>query len=126
MDNLKFLEQFHDEMSSPNCDARAEAILALAMEQGMSYEDLVIFCDSFFYREYSKDIFYTQLQEDGGKSHLLECHLSRSGLFDQLPEGLFFRPIQSDKHISNAGEMAAEYKINKQKERRIRLFFQPI
>jgi hypothetical protein len=112
-------------MSKTPCDAKAEPLLALALETGLLYEDFMVYCDSMFYREYSKDVFHTELKEDTPKKPVLQLHLSRRGLYDQLPEGLFFQPGLSGKHIADAGEMAAEHKLNKQKEKDIRQFFQP-
>jgi len=56
---------------------------------------------------------------------VLELHLSRGGLYDQLPEGLFFQLSQRGAKNASAADMASDYKYNKKKEEEIRRFFLP-
>lgn len=119
------IELLHREMLKSSWDIKIEPQLVLALEKGLLYEDLMVSFDSLFYREYSKDVFMTELKEDVRKKKILQLHLSRSGIYDQLPEGLFFQPGEGGKHVSTPSEMAAEYRVNKQKEHDFRLFFQP-
>jgi hypothetical protein len=55
----------------------------------------------------------------------LLLHLSRGGVYDQLPEGLFFQPEGKGRGQA-AGDMAADHKRNKKREEDIRRFFQPL
>lgn len=122
--NNNLTETFRGELSSPGCDLRAEAQLLLALEQGLSEEDFIISCDKLFKREFSKDVISTEMKEDGRRQNILWIHLSRSGLYDQLPEGLFFQsPHRSSMH--SVAEMAEAYKQNTKKEEEIRKFFLP-
>ncbi len=124
MDNLMLIEQLQQELKKAACDARAEPQLALAMQKGLLPDDFMVSCDSLFHREYSKDIMDAEIKEDARKRNLLQIHLSRSGIYDQLPEGLFFQP-QEQRGASSGADMAAGYKLNKKKEEEIRKFFLP-
>jgi len=122
MENTTLIELLQQEIRS--CDARAEPQVALALQKGLSSDDFMISCDSLFHREYSRDIQYTEVKEDARKRNLLQIHLSRSGIYDQLPEGLFFQP-QEQRAGASATDMAANHKVNKKREGEIRRFFQP-
>ncbi len=106
-------------------DIKAETQLLLALNKGLSGDDFMICCDHFFKREYSKDVFSTTLKEDTKKQALLELHLSRTGLYDQLPEGLSFQMPQKESGQFSVYDSAQEYKQNKKKEEEIRRFFLP-
>jgi hypothetical protein len=125
MDNNQRIEQLQQEIRRMGCDARAEACFALALGQGLSVEDILVGFDKLFFREYSKDIMFTEIREDAAKKTLLQVHLTRGGIFDLLPEGLFFQPPQSTRNLT-AFELAAEYQANKKKEEAIRRFFLPL
>jgi hypothetical protein len=125
MDNYTQLETLQQELQRIGCDARAETCFALAIREGLSIEDFLIAFDKQFFREYSKDIMFTEIKEDISKKPLLHVHLTRSGIFDLLPEGLFFQAPQSSRQQS-ASDLAAEYQTNKKKEDAIRRFFLPL
>src|SRR5437763_10083133 len=115
MEHHQLLERLHKEIEKIPCDVKAEALLALALKNGLSMEDFMISCNSFFYREFKKDILSTEVIEDVNSKSLLQLYLTRSGIYDQLPEGLFYQPDKTKKQASDAANMAAEYKRNKQK-----------
>ena len=124
MDNINLIELLQREIGRAICDARAEPQLALALQKGLLSDDFMVSCDSLFHREYSKDILETEIKEDARKRHLLQLHLSRGGIYDQLPEGLFFQP-REQRGGGTAADMAADHKANKKKEDEIRRFFLP-
>ncbi|HLZ86543.1 MAG TPA: type VI secretion system baseplate subunit TssG [Puia sp.] len=125
MDNYTGLAALREELRRVGCDARTEVCFALAMQEGLSIEDFLVGFDKQFYREYSKDIMFTEIKEDAAKKPLLQVHLTRGGIFDLLPEGLFFQPPQSSRQ-SSAADLAAEYQVNRKKEDAIRRFFLPL
>jgi hypothetical protein len=124
MDNYSLIELLQKEIQRAACDARTEPQLAAALEKGLSPDDFLVSCDNLFCREYSRDIVFTELKEDSRNQPLLQLHLSRSGVYDQLPEGLFFQPAEQKRGYS-AADMAADHKLNKKKEAEIRRFFLP-
>lgn len=125
MKHYHFIEQLQLEIKNRDEDIRAESQLALAMENGLASDDFVISCDSFFHREYSRDVLSSDLKEDVSKRNYLQLHLTRCGLYEHLPEGLFYTQGKSPNQSVGAAEMAAEYKINKLKEQEARRFFVP-
>jgi len=125
MSNVALLESIKQEMQASAFDIKAEAILLLAMEQGLLEEDFVVAGDRIFNREYSSDVVSSELKEDSRKQNYLHIHLSRSGFYDQLPEGLFFQLSERGGRGSKATDMSTDYKLNKKKEEEIRRFFLP-
>jgi hypothetical protein len=125
MNNYHLIQQLQTDISSTGADIKAEQYLAQAMEEGLTYDDFMVSCDSLFYRAHNKDIVYSDIKEDARKLPLLQLHVSRSGLFDHLPEGLFFEPAASQQKNNGAAAMAAEYRINQEKEAAARRLFLP-
>ncbi len=125
MNSNPTIQQLQREIGKTTCDAKAEALLALALEKGISSDDFLVSCDSLFYREYNKDVVSTDIKEDARKLSLLQLHLSRSGVYDHLPEGMFFQPASVQPSTITAADMALDYKQNKQKEADARRLFLP-
>jgi hypothetical protein len=125
METQQLIELFQQELRRIKCDARAETLFALAMDQGLSPEDVLIGFDKLFYREYSRDILSTETKEDGARRMLLQVHLTRGGIYDLLPEGLFFQPSESGRHQPTS-DMVLDYRANQRKEEHIRRFFVPL
>jgi hypothetical protein len=125
MDNHDLISLLQQEMQNRLCDLKAEPQLVLALEKGLQHDDFIILCNSLFYREYSRDIVDVALKEDSRKRAIMELHLSRSGIYDQLPEGLFYQPRNSGTGMYSAADMATDHRANKQKEEEIRRFFLP-
>lgn len=123
MDKYEKLERLQYALSKLRTDAKAEAQVAQALEEGLAPEDLMVAFDGFFHRPYSKDLLFAELKEDAARQAFLQLHLTRSGMADNLPEALFFAP--SEQRIRNATEMAEEYRRNQKKLADVRRFFQP-
>jgi hypothetical protein len=126
MDNYILIEALQKELLRIGCDARAEACFSLAVGEGLSIEDFLVGFDKQFYREYRKDIMFTEIKEDTSKKPLLQVHLTRNGIYDLLPEGLFFQPEASSYRQMTAAAMASDHIENKKKEETIRRFFLPL
>jgi hypothetical protein len=108
------------------CDAKLESQLLLALEAGLSANDFFIAPNGLFYRPYSKDVLHAEITEDARRKNILQLNITRSGIYDQLPEGLFFQPAGERSFMRNATDMAEDYKRNKKNEQAIRRFFMPI
>jgi hypothetical protein len=118
------LQKIALDLNSTPADIRAEVLLAQCMEGDLLQKEFTAQADGFFYRSHVHDLYKTILNDQNGYQNYLTLHLSRPGLYDVLPEGLFFQAGQS-KAAKGAGEMAEEYRINKKKENEIRKFFAP-
>jgi len=80
---------------------------------------------SAFSRNYRKDILHEEVvpgEEDVPEA--ITWQLSRDGLYDLLPEGLFHQP-QNRKAFRRTDEMIDEYKRQKREEKEARTFFLP-
>jgi hypothetical protein len=122
---LTKLENIASDLSKLAADIRAEVLLALAMQKGLLQKEFTVQPDGFFYRSYVNDLYRINYKDRDTYQQYLALHLSRPGLYDALPEGLFFEPGQSGRTVKTAGEMAEESRINKKKENEIRRFFAP-
>ena len=107
-------------------DIRAEVIVDQILQNKVNWNELFVHCNKFFYRNFSKDIYDTVLDLENDYRDILHINLSRAGLYDLLPEGLFFQPVASSAKPSSATEMAEEYKANKKQENELRKFFSPL
>ena len=123
MNNLELIQSLQHDLQHAACDVKAEVLLLLAMEKGLRPDRFMVNCSRLFRREYSRDVTGSELKEDASKQPLLQVMLSRGGMYDQLPQGLFFQ-LSSSKN-KTIGELANEYRANKKKEAELRRFFQP-
>lgn len=125
--NISQAQILYQELAELPYDVKAEVAICQAIDNGLSKEDFIIFLNTFFEREYNKDIADAELIVDEWGREFLQLDLSRPGFYDLLPEGLFFQPEQKDYSGSavNATEMAVQYRKDKAKEKEIRKFFRP-
>ena len=123
MKELELIEALQREMHFSSNDIKAEVQMLLAIEKGLWTDQFITSCTNRFRREYSHDILSSDIREDANKQSLLEVHLTRGGIYDNLPEGLFFQG--STRRKATVSELSADYKTNKKKEADIRKFFQP-
>ncbi len=122
---MKKLEKIAFEFNTIPADIRAEVLLAQCIESGLVQKEFAIQSDGFFYRTYVHDLYHTDVDDQLAYRQFLSLHLSRSGLYDALPEGLFFQAEAGSRKARTAAEMAEEYRLNKKKEKEIRKFFAP-
>ena len=125
IDNYALLDSLQKEMTELGCDVRIDSQLVLAIERGLTPDDFMVSCDHLFVREHSWDLILAEIKEDARKNTLLELHLSRGGIYDQLPEGFFFQHREQKQRTLAAADMAADHKENKRREAEIRRFFLP-
>lgn len=125
MQTYQILENVQQELEHAAFDIKAEAILLQLLEKGIRPEHLMISNNHFFRRGYSRDIVDTVINDDK-RGEVLEVILSRAGLLDHLPEGLFFQQNRDSKRLITVADMSKDYKENKRKEEEIRRFFQPL
>ena len=114
------LENIYSALCSVFDNLKAETLLAEIEDNSEgSFDDFIITNKGTFNRAYRRDIVDIDevLHEDK-----ITIGLSRNGLYDILPEGLFHTP-----HVSKTGETyTSRRKIDKQEEQEARLFFAPL
>jgi|RhiMetdeSRZDD1v2_1073273.scaffolds.fasta_scaffold05658_5 hypothetical protein len=120
------IEKFFTELSGNVYDIKAESLVNQALHFAMHPDDFVVMNDGRFYREYRSDVYAVTQTEDTWLHQWLQLHLSRSGLYDLVPEGLFHQPFTDRSSNNSAAEMAAHSRKDKKKETAARKFFQPI
>jgi hypothetical protein len=122
---MKKLEKIAHDFTVIPVDIRAEVLLAQCIESGLVQKEFAVQADGFFYRTYVHDLYEAKVDDQNKYMEFLSLHLSRQGLYDALPEGLFFQAEPGGRRAKTAAEMAEEYRQNKNKEKEIRKFFAP-
>ncbi|WP_299888161.1 hypothetical protein [uncultured Lacinutrix sp.] len=113
------LENILEELISVYENVKAEVIISeLQKNSNITNNDIVIKNKSSFRRSHRRDILDIGNIEDG----LLNLNLSRNGLYDNLPEGLFHSKDTSKGKIGYP-ELRKRYK---KEEKEARHFFSPI
>ena len=119
-------ETITQELKRLAADCRAEVVVDQLLISGMQWREFLLHLDKFFYRNFSRDIYASEITDSADGNGLLQINLSRTGLYDLLPEGLFFQPAATGKKVKTATDMAEEYKQNKKQELALRNFFVPL
>lgn len=114
------LEQIFEELITVYQNLKAEVVVAeLKKNSSIHEDDIVINNQSTFRRSHRRDILNISNIDDTDK---LLLNLSRNGLYDQLPEGLFHTK-DSSKGRTSFSELG---KIYRDEEKEARHFFSPI
>lgn len=106
-----------------NTDIRAEALASYFMEDGMDVDNVIIEPVGNFQRPYRKDILSIGRKPE--KPELPDSvfiEISRNGLYDLLPEGLFHQP-PSGKSRTTVPEIIDEIRKTRKEEESAREFF---
>ena len=119
------IDIFYNELSSQLHDIKAEVLANHALQNKVHPDDFVVLHDGRFYREYRTDLYAINKIEDAWLHQLLQLRLSRSGLYDLVPEGLFHQSYNGSKSNA-AADLAAQSRIDRKKEMAARKFFQPV
>ena len=118
--NPTTLDNLYDELSSVYENLNAEVLIAEIQENShLGIDDFVISNKGTFSRSYRRDVINIDnvLHDDK-----LTLNLSRNGLYDSLPEGLFHAP-----YVGKVDETYTDRrKVMKEEEQATRQFFAPI
>ena len=114
MQQYELLEKLQQEIRQSAFDIRAEPQVLQAMEKGLLQESFMVTADQLFRRSYSRDIVSAKIDDQSARDMLL-LYLSRGGLYDHLPEGLFFRQPHRGNRLITVADMASDYKLNKKR-----------
>jgi hypothetical protein len=120
------IEIFFNELSANLHDVKAETLANQALQHNVHPDDFVVLPDGRFYREYRTDLYAIDRIDDSWLHQLLQLRLSRSGLYDLVPEGLFHQPYNGEKPNNSAADLAALSRLDRKKEIAARKFFQPV
>lgn len=115
----KTLDQISEELDSNFHDLKAEVILAeLEQWSDLTFDDVLVQNKSTFSRPYRRDVLNT---DSFTYDDFLILNLTRNGLYDYLPEGVFHKTTSIDK-----ADYVARRKEYLEEEKAARLFFLPI
>ncbi|MBW6459067.1 MAG: hypothetical protein K0B08_00705 [Bacteroidales bacterium] len=101
-------------------DIKAEVIMADLADRGMDADKMLVACKGLFRRNYEKDVANVQFDQ---VIDYLVFQLSRDGLYDLLPEGLFHEMCIFSSLGSE--ERRKQFARQKQEEANARKFFLP-
>ncbi len=117
--NINELEYVFDELKSVYDNLKAEVIVAeIQKYSDLTLDNIIVRNQSVFKRSHRRDI----LDIGNIENDTLNINLSRNGLYDQLPEGLFHK-IHADKTKTSYSELRKTYK---KEEKEARHFFLPL
>lgn len=118
------LEEVIDHIRRLHYDVRAEVVVGELLDNKVQEEEVAVQMRNVFTRAFNKDILDAQLDDSQPYHPFVTLTLSRDGIYDRLPEGLFhaFSP-QKQQSVS---EMVADYKKHQQEQQEARKFFRPL
>jgi hypothetical protein len=117
---MKAAKNIAASIKSDLSDIRAEVVIADIIDRGIDLEKIFVIPKGLFNRNYSKDILDVHVDM---VRNVIAFHLTRDGLYDVLPKGLF-HPVT---RLSNkdAKERKKEFEKQKHEELSARKFFSP-
>ncbi|WP_339702515.1 hypothetical protein [uncultured Marixanthomonas sp.] len=120
----KELESVLNELKSVFEDIKAEVVVSEILENSAAdFSDFTVHNSSTFKRPYRRDIIDYKQSLTNSNNYTLNFNLSRNGIYDSLPEGVFHNP--SDPKLKSLSYQKKREK-QKQEEKEARFFFQPI
>ena len=120
---MKDLDYLIKLINSYPSDIKAEVLMADLVLEGFTDSDFLVFFDSLFKRGYSKDILKADKTVINDVQETMAIYLSRDGLYDLLPEGLFHTSPESA--LTSGDGMASDSRKESKTEKETRRFFQP-
>ncbi|QYS89934.1 hypothetical protein [Flavobacterium davisii] len=121
---MNHLSEILDLVKSIKSDIRAEVIVNDLLNNNIiSDNQFIVQKESQFSRTYRRDILEVDIKDFNlDKTEYLNFTLSRDGLYDLLPEGIFHQSKNEypDKGVS---KMISEYQTQKKNKKGLELFF---
>jgi hypothetical protein len=118
------LEEVIDHIRSLHEDVRAEVVVGELLDNQVQQEAVTVQMENVFSRAFARDILGAELDDSQPYHPFISLQLSRDGLYDRLPEGMFHE--FSSQRRGTVSEMVANYKKQQQEESRARKFFRPL
>ena len=119
------LEEVIDHIRRLHYDVRAEVVVGELLDNHVQEDEVAVQMQNVFTRAFNKDILDAQLDDSQPYRPFITLTLSRDGIYDRLPEGLFheFTPQKQQRAVS---DMVANYKKQQKEQQEARKFFRPI
>lgn len=120
------IEAIIDEIKKLPFDYKAEAVAGQLLNSWLPERQLLVRMENGSRRPFTRDISGVEKVALKNDQEAVQITITRSALFDLLPEGLFFQnPTQSARKLT-ATEMAEESRRTQKQEKKIRNFFSPL
>ncbi|KAA2243718.1 hypothetical protein F0L74_14665 [Chitinophaga agrisoli] len=118
------LEEVIEHIHRLHEDVRAEVVVGELLDNQVQQESVTVQMKNVFTRAFARDILGARLDDSQPYHPFIALQLSRDGLYDRLPEGLFHD--FSSQRRGSVNEMVANYKKQQQQQQHARKFFQPL
>ncbi len=118
------LEEVIEHIHRLHEDVRAEVVVGELLDNQIQQESVTVQMKNVFTRAFARDILGARLDDSQPYHPYIALQLSRDGLYDRLPEGLFHD--FSSQRRSSVSDMVANYKKQQQQQQYARKFFQPL
>jgi len=119
---MQISENLINQINKTPINLKAEVVYAKLLELGLTDQDILIELKGAFRRPYSKDIAKSEIDKEVNK---LKLQLSRNGIYDMLPEGIFHENTTVTTEKVSLSSFISSYKKQKKEEQQARLFFSP-
>lgn len=120
------IEALIDEIRNLPEDYNAEALAGQLFDAGLDTRRLYVRMLHANQRPFSRDVAKAEKIEVKTGDEALQLTVTRTGIYDLLPEGIFFQPPEHAKRKQSAAEMAEEYRASQKQEKELRSFFAPL
>lgn len=120
------IEEIKNKINSIPFDLRAEVVLSSLLQGYIKegYEFLINY-EGQFKRPYSTDVLGCEIVDyDYDTTQFLKINISRDGIYDALPEGIFHYP-KTERLNQSVDDMTNEYRLQQKEEEHARKFFLP-
>ncbi|MCL9805330.1 type VI secretion system baseplate subunit TssG [Flavobacterium amniphilum] len=120
------IEEIKNKINSIPYDLKAEVLLSSLLESYNrdGYEFLINY-EGQFKRPYSTDVLGCEIVDyDYDATQFLKINISRDGIYDALPEGVFHYP-KTERLNQSVDDMTKEYRLQQKEEENARKFFLP-
>ncbi|MFY0254481.1 hypothetical protein ACDQ55_11055 [Chitinophaga sp. 30R24] len=107
-------------------DVRAEVVVGELLDHHIREEEVMVQLQNVFTRSFTTDIIQAKLNDSQPYQPFISLVLSRDGIYDRLPQGIFHEFIQESGHLPGIDTMVARYKRQQQQQQQARRFFQPL
>ena len=121
------LEEVIDHVNALPYDVRAEVVVGELLDNHVREEEVMVQMLNVFTRSFTTDITHVKLDDSQPYQPFINLLLSRDGIYDRLPQGMFheFKQEPSSRQ-SGVAAMVARYKKQQQQQQQARKFFQPL
>lgn len=120
------IQELKNKINAIPFDLKAEVLLAALLENFKADgSDFIVNFEGQFRRPYSKDVLDCEVIDyDYDATQFLKINLSRDGIYDALPEGIFHYP-KTERLNQSVDDMTKEYRLQRKEEDDARQFFLP-